>query len=145
MKSPEGSYKDLVMNEFLPAFVTKFIVDQEPKKFHQINPFLNVGTIYVYSFSYLRWPGILLMFFYFIALINLYYLLIRKSDTYKVTGMAILFNMIIFANFHNTIAYSASSLQLIYPVLFSMVSFLLNQRKLRGSTGEPLPEAATPV
>jgi hypothetical protein len=131
VKSPEGNYKDLVMNEFLPAFVTKFIVQPEAKKFHQINPFLNVGTIYVYSFSYLRWPGMILMFFYFLILFNGYYLLIRKSDTYKVTGMAILFNMIIFANFHNTISYSASSLQLIYPVLFSIMTFFINQQKQR--------------
>lgn len=133
VKSPEGDYKDLVMNEFLPAFVTKFIVQQEEKRFHQINPFLNVGTIYVYSFSYLRWNGIMLMFFYFLLLFNGYYLLICKSDTYKVTGLAILYNMIIFANFHNTIAYSASSLQLIYPVLFSMVTFLIGQQKQRAA------------
>ena len=131
VKSPEGNYKDLVMNEFLPAFVTKFMVQPEAKRFHQINPFLNVGTIYVYSFSYLRWPGIIMMFFYFLVLFNGYYLLIRKSDTYKVTGMAILFNMIIFANFHNTISYSASSLQLIYPVLFSIVTFFMNQYRQR--------------
>lgn len=131
VKVPEGTYKDLVLNEFLPAFVTKFVITQQEKKFHQINPFLNVGTIYVYSFSYLRWQGIIIMFFYFLALINCYYLLIRKSDTFKVTGMAILINMIIFANFHNTISYSAASLQLIYPVIFSMVAFLINKQKLR--------------
>ncbi len=131
VKSPEGNYKDLVLNEFLPAFVTKFIVQQEEKRFHQINPFLNVGTIYVYSFSYLRWIGISMMFFYFLLLFNGYYLLVRKSDTYKVTGLAILYNMIIFANFHNTIAYSASSLQLIYPVLFSIITFLVRQQKQR--------------
>lgn len=131
VKSPEGNYNDLVLNEFLPAFFTKFIVKAEEKKFHQINPFLNVGTIYVFSFSYLRWTGMILMFLYFLILFNGYYLLIRKSDTYKVTGMAILFNMIIFANFHNTISYSASSLQLIYPVLFSIVTFFMNQYRQR--------------
>lgn len=120
-----------MLNEFLPGFVTKFIVQQEEKRFHQINPFLNVGTIYVYSFSYLRWIGISMMFFYFLLLFNGYYLLVRKSDTYKVTGLAILYNMIIFANFHNTIAYSASSLQLIYPVLFSIITFLVRQQKQR--------------
>jgi hypothetical protein len=137
VKSPEGDYRDLVFNEFLPAFVTKFVIAQEEKKFHQINPFLNVGTIYVYSFSYLRWQGIILMFLYFMTLVNLYYLLIQKSDTFKVTGMAILFNMIIFANFHNTISYSASSLQLIYPVIFSSLIFLI--RKHKAKAGKILP------
>lgn len=127
---PEGNYKDLVINEFLPAFATKFFRPAEEKTFHQINPFLNVGTIYVFSYSYLMWDGAVLMFFYFIILVNLYYLLIQKSDTYKVTGMAILFNIIIFANFHNTISYSASSIQLIFPILFSSVTFLLKKNKL---------------
>jgi hypothetical protein len=128
VKVPEGGYKDLVLNEFLPAFVTKFIASPAPRQFYQINPFLNVGTIYVYSFSFLRWQGILLLFFYFIALINVYYYIIQKSDTFKVTGMAILLNMIVFANFHNTIAYSAASIQLIYPIIFSMIQHYVNRK-----------------
>jgi hypothetical protein len=128
VRVPEGGYKDLVLNEFLPAFITKFIAAPAPKQFNQINPFLNVGTIYVYSFSFLRWQGVLLLFFYFLAIINVYYYLIQKSDTFKVTGMAILFNMIVFANFHNTIAYSAASIQLIYPVIFSMIQHYINRK-----------------
>lgn len=125
----EGGYKDLVLNEFLPAFVTKFIASPAPRQFHQINPFLNVGTIYVYSFSFLRWQGILLLFFYFLALINVYYYIIQKSDTFKVTGLAILLNMIVFANFHNTIAYSAASIQLVYPIIFSMIQHYNNRKR----------------
>jgi hypothetical protein len=128
VRQPEGGYKDLILNEFLPAFITKFIAAPGPKQFNQINPFLNVGTIYVYSFSFLRWQGILLLFFYFMAIINFYYFVIQKSDTFKVTGMAILFNLIVFANFHNTIAYSASSIQLIYPVIFSMIQHYINRK-----------------
>ncbi len=128
VKKPEGSYKDLILNECLPNFFVKFLTNGGAKEFNQINPFLNVGTIYVFSFSYLRWQGIILLFFYFIVMVNLYYLLIQKSDTYKVTGMAILFNIIIFANFHNTISYSASSMQLLYPVVFSMLNHFLNKK-----------------
>lgn len=125
---PEGSYSDLFLNEFLPAFFTKFILPPTIKQFHQINPFLNVGTIYVFSFSYQRWKGMILMFIYFITIINLYYLFVIKSNTYKVTGLAILYNVIIFANFHNTIAYSAASIQLIYPILFSMAKDYINKK-----------------
>lgn len=128
VKKPEGSYKDLLLNEFLPGFFTKFFIKEDQKEFNQINPFLNVGTIYVYSFSYLRWQGMILLFFYFIMIANLYYILIQKSDTFKVTGMAILFNIIIFANFHNTISYSASSIQLLYPVVFSMIKYFTNTK-----------------
>jgi hypothetical protein len=99
--------------------------------FYQINPFLNVGTTYVYSYSYLGWKGMILFFLYFIILINLYYLLIARSVTYKVTGLAILFNIIIFATFHNTISYSASSVQLIYPVIFSILKGLNVDKRLK--------------
>jgi hypothetical protein len=125
---PGGNYKDLVLNEFLPTFLTKFLIPTQEKSFYQINPFLNVGTIYVYSFGYLRWKGLFLMFFYFIAVINFYYYFVIKSDTYKVTGLAILLNIIVFANFHNTIAYSVISVQLIYPIIFSMIKYIKNSR-----------------
>lgn len=125
---PGGNYKDLVLNEFLPTFLTKFIIPSQEKFFYQINPFLNVGTIYVYSFSYLRWKGLFLMFFYFIIFINVYYYVIVRSDTYKVTGLAILLNIIVFANFHNTIAYSVISLQLIYPIIFSTIKHFKNSK-----------------
>ena len=125
---PGGNYKDLVLNEFLPTFLTKFIMPPQEKFFYQINPFLNVGTIYVYSFSYLKWKGLFLMFFYFIILINVYYYIIVKSDTYKVTGLAVLLNIIVFANFHNTIAYSVISLQLIYPIIFSTIKHFKNSK-----------------
>ncbi|MVN21005.1 O-antigen polymerase [Mucilaginibacter arboris] len=128
VRKPEGSYSNLILNEFLPGFFTKFFIKQDQKEFNQINPFLNVGTMYVYSFSYLRWKGIIFLFLYFIAIVNLYYFLIQKSDTYKVTGLAILFNIIILANFHNTISYSAASIQLIYPVAFSMIKHQLNKK-----------------
>lgn len=123
---PGGNFHQLVINECLPNFITKFVpfLQVPTVEFYQINPFLNVGTMYVYSFSYLKWKGIVFFFLYFILFINLYYLIVIKSKTFKVTGLAILFTVIIFGNFHNTIAYSASSIQLLYPVLFSAIKGL---------------------
>ena len=120
---PKGTFHQLIVNECIPNFVLKFLpfLQVPATDFYQINPFLNVGTIYIYSYSYQRWKGIIFFFTYFIVLINLYYFIILQSKTFKVTGLAILFNIIIFANFHNTIVYSASSVQLLYPVLFSML------------------------
>jgi hypothetical protein len=122
-KQNEGSWKVLVLNECFPDFMIKFLpfVHREEKSFYQINSFLNVGTIYVYSFSFLRWEGMLFMFFYFLIFINAYYWLLYRSSRFRIVGMALLFNLIIFANFHNTISYSASSLQLLYPVVFSFL------------------------
>jgi hypothetical protein len=122
-RQDEGGWKVLVLNECFPDFMIKFLpfVHREEKSFYQINSFLNVGTIYVYSFSFLRWKGLIFMFFYFLIFINLYYSVLYRSTRFRVVGMALLFNLIIFANFHNTISYSASSLQLLYPVLFSFL------------------------
>ena len=129
---PRGSFHQLIINECLPNFILKFLpfLQVPAIDFYQINPFLNVGTIYVYSYSYLRWYGIIFFFFYFIILINIYYLILMQSKIYKVTGLAILFNIIIFANFHNTIVYSASSIQLLYPVLFSMLKNMADKRNV---------------
>ncbi len=118
---PEGNYQSMIKNEFLPTFLTKFLLQTEERHFNQINPFLNVGTIYVYCFSDLRWKGVFLMFFYFIGILNIYYFFLVRSKRYKTTGLAIICNIIVFANFHNTISYSVISLQLIYPIIFSMI------------------------
>ena len=122
-KQDEGDWKLMFLNECFPDFMIKFLpfVQREEKSFYQINEFLNVGTIYVYSFSFLRWKGIIFMFFYLLFFINAYYWLIYRSSRFRIVGMALLFNLIIFANFHNTISYSASSLQLLYPVIFSIL------------------------
>ena len=122
-KQDEGGWKVLVLNECFPDFMIKFLpfLHREEKSFYQINSFLNVGTIYVYSFSFLRWKGMMFMFFYFLIFINAYYWVLYRSTRFRVVGMALLFNLIIFANFHNTISYSASSLQLLYPVVFSFL------------------------
>jgi oligosaccharide repeat unit polymerase len=118
---PNGDVFGFVMHECIPNYVIKLL--QMPGiEFYQINPFLNVGTIYVYSYSYLGWAGVAFLFTYFIVLINLYYFALQQTKTYKVAGMAMLFNVIIFANFHNTIAYAGSSTQLFYPIIFSIVT-----------------------
>ncbi len=118
---PEADWKTLFLSECLPEFFTKFVSSiQENKSFYQINEYLNVGTIFVYSFSYERWAGIIFMFLYFILIINIYYLIVHKSKRFSTTGLALLCNVIIFATFHNTIAYSTASMQLFFPVLFSI-------------------------
>jgi hypothetical protein len=118
--------------EMLPDFLTKNAhnyLDIRGRRFHQLNDFLNVGTIYANSFSYLSWPGMVIMFSYLIFLMNLYYLIISKLGKYKITGIALMFNLIAFSNFSNTIQFSAFSIQLIFPILFTV----LNQFKVKTS------------
>ena len=138
--TPNGDYFGFVMHECIPNFVIK-LLQMRGIEFHQINPFLNVGTIYVYSFSYLGWGGMVFLFIYFVVLINLYYYALQRTNTYKVAGMAMLYNVIIFANFHNTIAYAGSSSQLLYPILFSIVT----DKIIKRNTLKKLKKADLPV
>lgn len=117
-------YEGLTINEFIPDFIGKRLsasLSIKKRAFEQINPFLNVGTIYSRPYNYAGWNGIILTFLYFITLMNIYYLTITKSYTYGISGVAMMFVAIALANFENTIQYSAYSFQLIYPLILSAI------------------------
>jgi hypothetical protein len=125
-KHPEADWKTLLRLECVPEALTKFFApndyfSSDNKPFYQINEFLNVGTVFVYSFSYKRWPGIIFMAFYYILLLNCYYLVIRKSERFAVVGISLLCNAIIYSLLHNPISFSVTSMQLIFPVIFSFL------------------------
>lgn len=122
--------KSFFVYECLPDFISKKIAGvtgARSRSFNQLNDWLNVGTIYANSFSYLSWAGMALMFVYLMGLMNLYYLLISKSSLFKITGYAMMFNVIALGNFSNSIQFSAFSFQLVYPVLFSVILYQLNR------------------
>jgi hypothetical protein len=113
----------LMLYEGMPDFFAKRIavaVGKEKRSFVQMNDFLNVGTIYADPYSYLQWEGPVLIFLWLLLIINLYMFVIVRSSRYCIVGLSIVINVIVFGNYHNTIAYSALSFQLVYPVLFSM-------------------------
>lgn len=118
------NYSEFAVFEMVPDFLAKKIVQTYSltrREFNQINPFLNVGTIYARSFSYLSWTGMFIMFFYLMILMNLYYIVIRQSYMYGTTGLAMMFSMIALGNFDNSITWSAYSFPLFYPFLFSII------------------------
>jgi len=118
--------------EMLPDFLTKNAqnyLDIHIRHFHQLNDFLNVGTIYANSYSYLSWPGMFIMFGYLMFLMNVYYLIVSKIGKYKITGIALMFNLIAFSNFSNTIQFSAFSIQLVFPILFTILNQLRSKAK----------------
>jgi hypothetical protein len=97
------------------------VLDVKQRQFKQMNDFLNVGTLYANSYSYFSWMGMALTFCYFIFLVNWYYVLMAKSVLFRVTGIAMMFNLIGYSNFSNTIQFSAFSLQLIYPLILPIL------------------------
>ncbi len=126
------SYSEFFIFELVPDFMQKKIVENlslTRREFNQINPFLNVGTIYARPFSYLSWWGMFIIFIYLIFLMNMYYLIIRKSSRYGTTGLAMMFTVIAVANFDNSIWFSAYSFPLFYPFIFSVCRGVRNRVK----------------
>lgn len=125
-KYPEADWKTLIRLECIPEALTKFFApadfySSDNKPFYQINEFLNVGTVFVYSFSYKRWPGMIFMACYYILLLNCYYLIMRKSERFAIAGISLLCNAIIYSLLHNPISFSVTSMQLIFPIIFSFL------------------------
>ncbi len=128
VKYSEASWSKLFRLECLPESLTKFfptwantVTRSDDVPFYQINDFLNVGTVFVYSFSYKRWAGMIFMALYFILYLNIIYFLFRKSQRFAVTGIALICNALILSIFHNPISFSPTSMQLIFPLLFSIL------------------------
>lgn len=125
-------WSSFIVYECMPDFLTKKLeglVSLKYRPFDQINSFLNVGTIYARPYGYLSWKGIYFLFFMLMFLMNIYFLWVNRSSTYKVTGVAMMFIVIAFSSFENTITFSAYSFQLMYPLLFSMLKKYRSQPK----------------
>ncbi len=116
-------YEGFVVFEMTPDFASKQLAKLfalNRREFHQINSFLNVGTIYARPFSFLSWTGMFLIFVYLMTLMNAYYLVMRKSYLYGATGVSLMFTIIAIATFENTIWFSAYSFPLFFPFIFSL-------------------------
>lgn len=123
-------YKSFVILEMWPNFISKNlakIIEVSPRWFTQINPWLNVGSMYVQPYSYLSWTGMYVIFIYIMFLMNLYYLIIRRSYLYGATGLSVMFTMIALATFQNSLLNSQFSVPLFFPFLFSIVAGLRKQ------------------
>lgn len=108
--------------ELLPDFISKRIkktLNLTPKNELLIHNNLVVSTYYSGAYIYLGWYGIIFMFFYTIAFIYIYILII-KQNKYFVTGLVILNTIILFNIFSNMFTFSGLSFQLIYPIILSL-------------------------
>lgn len=117
-------FKSFAVFEMTPNFVSKNLSKALPvtlRHFNQVNAFLNVGSVYVKPFSYLSWKGMYIIFFYIMFLMNLYYLLIRKSYLFGASGIALMCTMISLGTFQNSLVNTQFSFPLFFPFLFSIV------------------------
>ena len=130
----QPDYLGFAVFEMTPDFLSKKLAEVyaiQRREFNQINSFLNVGTIYARAFSFLSWSGMFIIFLYLMGLMNLYYIVIRKSYMYGVSGISMMFTLIAIATFENSIWFSAYSFPLFYPFLFSIVRGILKAGKFK--------------
>jgi hypothetical protein len=85
-----------------------------------IAPFLNVGTVYSTSYSYLGWWGMSVTFLFLMAITFLYLIIMKPQNPYFASGLAILNTFLLFCIFDNMFSFSALSFQLVYPILLSL-------------------------
>lgn len=118
--------KDFVFTEIIPDFISKrvsSVVNAEQAEINRISGFLTVGTLFSKPYVLLGWLGIYLIFFISILFTFFYILLLKRTNKYYVTGIAILCSYTLFNMFSNMIYFSGVSFQLIYPLILGMIYF----------------------
>ena len=107
-----------MVSEFLPDFISKTIfasINEKQLDGIQVNPALNVSTVYMRSFRYASWFGLTFMAF-FVMIFPIIYLYIIRNSKYFITGLVSLSTIYLFLIFDNIFAFSALSFQLVYPL-----------------------------
>jgi hypothetical protein len=109
-----------VNNEIAMDFISKRLntyFNIEREKENTIPGPFNVSTVYSRSYSYVGWPGMLLMACLLLFIPVIYNKLVPVDSTFYLTGLGILCTMFLFLAFDNTIRFTGLSFQLAYPVL----------------------------
>lgn len=116
---------DWFNNEIMPDFLSKRINQAwsiTPKDDHRIPGPFNATSVFSKSFSYLGWTGLILMSTVIFLIPVIFFFILPKSSPFFLTGLGILNTMFIFMVFDNTIRFTGLSFQLVYPILFHLVS-----------------------
>jgi hypothetical protein len=94
----------------------------EPEPEINIQGPFNASSIYSRSFSYLGWPGLLLMALLIVVVPLVFYKTLPPTSPFFLTGLCILNTMFLFMVFENTIRFTGLSFQLVYPILLHVAT-----------------------
>lgn len=112
--------------QVLPDFISKRIVglyEIEIPNSLQITPELNVSTAFAQSYVILGWVGVSILTLFMFIFALFYILLLKSLDSeYFIVGVAILNSIFVFNTFSNMFSFTGLSFQLIYPILFTLLS-----------------------
>jgi len=79
----------------------------------------NASTVYSGSYSYLGWPGLILMAIFILLLPLLFIRIMPASSPFFLTAFALLNTIYLFMIFENTIRFTGLSFQMVYPFLLN--------------------------
>lgn len=119
--TPPNDLELFATQNIVPDFLAKRIektIDREVPEDKLVNPVFNVSTFFAPAFKLQGFLGIIMVFYFYVILIYGYSFLMKKCNTTKVVGIAILYTITIFNLFTNMMIFSGLSFQLIYPILF---------------------------
>jgi hypothetical protein len=114
-----GKGTNFVLGELFPDAATHRILEflgEERIRTPEMSAGLNASTIFGASFLYLGRLGPPFMFAY-LSLIIVMYLLLTRRSAFNVPSLALLNTIVVFCTFHNMIATSVISLQLVWTVV----------------------------
>lgn len=123
-KEVDYNILDLVLFELVPDVISKrvaYIFDRQPPEPNKVREWLTVGTVYSRAYSFAKWLGPILIFFYTTFVIIITIGLVPKSNSYHVSSVAILSTLIFMNTFSNMFVFSGLILQLGYCILFSFI------------------------
>jgi hypothetical protein len=130
-----GKGTNFVLGELLPDAVTHRILDylgEERIRTPEMSAGLNASTIFGASFLYLGKFGPPFMFSYLCLIAIVYLQLIRRS-AFNVPSLALLNTMVVFCTFHNMIATSTLSLQLVWTAALGVLVSRLPSPRMRAT------------
>lgn len=131
-----GTYAN---KSFLPDFISKRITifTQPDEKINKILFAFTVGSTYAICYAYIGWWGMILMFLYMMVFNMAVILLVPKRSMFFVTGISILNCIMLFSLFDNMIAYSGTSFQLFYVIVFGLLGKINFSTKRNTSPSTP--------
>ena len=115
----------LVVNECMPQLISKRL-NVEHKEGKLVLESLNVGSVYMNSYAYLGWMGMIIMFLFMFIFVEVSISLVPQSDVFFLTLLTLIDIIIMFNIFDNMFIFSG-----IVPAVFVTIVLSFLNRKYK--------------
>ena len=123
-------FPEYILNELFPKMIAKRIAPERIDGKLVVH-YLTVGTVYMRSYAYLKWLGMVFTFFFIIYFVIVNVILVSRHSRYFVTAIIIVNTVIFFNLFSNMFSTMGIVPQLIFPIVLSFKDALERRIKLK--------------